>query len=188
MSFGQILRDLLSPLGVYRWEGAYQWAELQCEGMALDGVADELARIRREMNLATAREEGLAGIQALLGVDPGARDTEELRQALAALLRIGGDSFTLAAMNDTLRGCGLPARVEETGDPLHLVVSFPGIGGVPADFDRMQTIIESILPCHIWVEYRLSSITWSALEAQFRTWDGLEGDKITWTDLEDMVL
>ncbi len=187
MSFGQSLRDLLTPLGVYRWEGSFQWGELQSEGMALDGVAETLAEIQREMNLATAQREGLAGIQALLGVDPGARDTEELQLALAALLRIGGDSFTLEAMNDTLRGCGLPARVEETGDPLHLVVSFPGIGGIPADFERMQTILQAILPCHVWVEYVLSAMTWAALESRFPDWDSLEGDKITWTDLEDMV-
>ena len=90
-------------------------------------------------------------------------------------------------MNDTLRGCGLPARVEETGDPLHLVVSFPGVGGIPADLDRMQTIIQAILPCHVWVDYALSAMTWGALESRFLDWDSLEGDKITWTDLEDMV-
>jgi hypothetical protein len=67
-------------------------------------------------------------------------------------------------------------------------VSFPGIGGIPEDFDRMQAIIETILPCHVWVEYRLSAITWDAFQSQFRDWDSLEGDKITWTDLEDMVL
>lgn len=188
MSFGQILRELLTPLGVYRWEGSFQWGELQSEGQALDGVAEELARIQREMNLATAREEGLTGIQTLLGVEPGARDREELRLALAALLRIGGDSFTLAAMNDTLRGCGVPARVAETGDPLHLVVTFPGVGGIPAEFGRMQTIIESILPCHVWVEYTFSAMTWSQLESQFGDWNSLEGDKITWSDLEDMVV
>ena len=54
MSYGQNLRDLLSPLGVYRWDGAYQWAELQCEGMVLDQVAEVLALTRREMSLATA--------------------------------------------------------------------------------------------------------------------------------------
>ncbi|MBR5534522.1 MAG: DUF2313 domain-containing protein [Ruminiclostridium sp.] len=188
MSVGQSLRDLLTPLGIYRWEGAYQWAELQSEGLALDGVGDTLAEIQREMNLATAQAEGLAGVQTLLGADPGARDQEELRLALAALLRIGGDSFTLAAMNDTLRGCGLPARVEETGDPLHLVVSFPGIGGIPVDFERMQTILEAILPCHVWVDYALSSILWSVFESRFGDWDSLEGDKITWTDLENMVV
>ena len=188
MSVGQNLRDLLAPLGVYRWEGSFQWGELQSEGEALDGVAQVLAEIQQEMHLATAQGSGLAGVQALLGVDPGARDAEELRLALAALLRIDGSSFTLAAMNDTLRGCGLPARVEETGDPLHLVVSFPGIGGVPEGLGRMQTIIESILPCHVWVEYTLAAMTWAALESQFQDWDSLEGDKITWTDLEDMVV
>ncbi len=188
MSYGRILRDLLTPLGVYRWDGTYQWAELQCEGMALDGVADELALLRREMHPATAQDIGLDSLQSLLGMAPGTRDTEELRLALAALLRIGGGSFTLAAMNDTLRGCGLPARVEETGDPLHLVVSFPGVGKIPEEFDRMQTILEAILPCHVWVEYRLSAMNWAAFQSRFGDWDSLEGDKITWTDLGDMVL
>lgn len=32
MSHGQNLRDLLAPLGVYRWEGSFQWGELQSEG------------------------------------------------------------------------------------------------------------------------------------------------------------
>lgn len=36
MSHGQNLRDLLAPLGVYRWEGSFQWGELQSEGEALD--------------------------------------------------------------------------------------------------------------------------------------------------------
>lgn len=35
MSIGQTLRDLLAPLGVYRWEGSFQWGELQSEGAAL---------------------------------------------------------------------------------------------------------------------------------------------------------
>ena len=67
------------------------------------------------------------------------------------------------------------------------MVSFPEVGGIPADFDRMQAIIQAILPCHVWVEYALSAMTWGALESRFLDWDSLEGDKITWTDLEDMV-
>lgn len=31
MNHGQHLRDLLEPLGVYRWEGSFQWGELQSE-------------------------------------------------------------------------------------------------------------------------------------------------------------
>lgn len=79
---------------------------------------------------------------------------EDLRQTAAALLRIGGDSFTLAAMNDTIRGCGLPARVEETGDPLKVKVVFPETAGIPAGFSAVQDRIEEILPCHLQVEYQ----------------------------------
>lgn len=34
------------------------------------------------------------------------RDAQGYAEALAALLRIGGDSFTLVAINDTISGCG----------------------------------------------------------------------------------
>ena len=67
MSFGQNLRDLLTPLGVYRWEGSFQWGELQSEGMALDGVAETLAELQREMNLATAQGKGLPGSRPCWG-------------------------------------------------------------------------------------------------------------------------
>lgn len=184
MSCAQSLRDLLEPLGVYRWEGSFQWGELQSAGAALDGVAGHLARTQREMNLATAQAEGLDGVQALLACRPGARDREDLRLALAALLRIGADSFTLAAMNDTLRGCGIPARVEETGDPLRLRVRFPDTGGRPAQFDALRRVIEDILPCHVEVGYEFTPLTWDGLEARFDQWDKLEAEEITWETLE----
>ena len=148
------LRDLLAPLGVYRWEGSFQWGELVSEGAALDSLAAELRHTRREMSLATAQDEGLENIASLLERPPDTDDPAALRAALAALLRIGGGSFTPAAMNDALAGCGVPAVVEETGDPLHLAVRFPGYDGEPEDFDRLRGITEGILPCHVLVEYR----------------------------------
>lgn len=153
MNTAQRLRQLLAPLGVYRWEGSFQWGELQSEGEALDGVAQTLAELQKEMNLATARGEGLEGVRALLGVTPAAQGPEELAAALAALLRIGGDSFTLADFNDTLRGCGIPAQVEESEKDLTVTVSFPGVQGVPEGFWESKEIIEGILPCHLQVDY-----------------------------------
>ena len=80
MSHGQNLRDLLEPLGVYRWEGTFQWGELQSQGAALDGVEAELESIQREMNLATAQAEGLDGVLALVGAVGGAWDAVCLRR------------------------------------------------------------------------------------------------------------
>lgn len=184
MNIGQQLRDLLAPLGVYRWEGSFQWGELQSEGAALEGVAQGLADLQREMSLTTAQDEGLNLVASLLGRWPVGEDPAQLREALAALLRIGGGSFTLAAMNDTLRGCGIPARVMETGDPLKLIVTFPGVGGVPKDFYILQDRIEDILPCHLLVEYQFQGMTWETLEGQYASWQALEDAGMTWESLE----
>lgn len=153
MGHGQSLRDLLTPLGVYRWEGSFQWGELKSEGAAMDQVEQELAHIQQEMNLWTAQEEGLQGVLDLLGRQVGQEDPESLRQTAAALLRIRNNNATLAAMNDTLRGCGIPAQVEETNDPLQVKVIFPGIVTPPPDIIQIQELIEAILPCHLHVKY-----------------------------------
>ena len=119
-------------------------------------MAEQVALLQREMNLYTAQAEGLTGLLELLGLERAGETLEELRQTVASLLRIGGDSFTLAAMNDTLRGCGIPAQVEETEDPLEVVVSFPGVEGIPAGFEQTKARIEEILPCHLLVKYQFS--------------------------------
>ena len=125
-------------------------------GQRIYQVAEQVALLQREMNLYTAQAEGLTGLLELLGLERAGETLEELRQTVAALLRIGGDSLTLAAMNDTLRGCGIPAQVEETEDPLEVVVSFPGVEGIPAGFEQTKARIEEILPCHLLVKYQFS--------------------------------
>lgn len=188
MSHGQNLRDLLEPLGVYRWEGTFQWGELQSQGAALDGVEAELESIQREMNLATAQAEGLDGVLALLGLEreEGAL-AEDLRQTAAALLRIGGDSFTLAAINDNLAGCGLNAVASETSTPGYVEVHFPDVPGIPDGFEEMRQIIEDILPCHLEIEYVFWYVTWERIEALFDTWGDIEAGDYTWETLEKLV-
>ena len=73
MGHAQQLRDLLAPLGVYRWEGTFQWGELQSQGAALDQVAEELEDTQQEMHLATAQGEGLDRMLSLLGRERGRR-------------------------------------------------------------------------------------------------------------------
>ena len=45
---------------------------------------------------------------------------------------------------------------EETEDPLEVVVSFPGVEGIPAGFEQTKARIEEILPCHLLVKYQFS--------------------------------
>ena len=188
MGYAEYLNGMLYPLGVYALEeGSFNRAELEGQGEALDDCASELDRIAREMLLCTAEAEGLTAVETLLPHRPVTKDVARRRAALAALLRIGEDSFTLKAINDNLAGCGLNALASETGTPGYVQVSFPEVPGIPDGFEEMTKIIEEILPAHLGIEYVFWYVTWAMLEEKFHTWAELEERGCTWEDLEKLV-
>lgn len=187
MSHKDRLWDLLKPLGPYQSQGVYTAGELSAAGEALDAVETALNTLEREAMLDTAQGEGLEELEALLVHRPVADTAADRRAALSALLRIGGDSFTLAAINDNLRGCGLNAQVSETAEPGVVEVRFPDVPGIPEGLDRLRTIIEEILPCHLEVNYVYWYITWQMVEDRFPTWGDLEAGHYTWDQLERLV-
>ena len=187
MSYGAYLRELLRPLRIYGLEGTANGGELEAQGKALDGVEAAMEEVQREMLICTAEGRGLEAVEALLARKPVAASLERRRAALAALLRIGGDSFTLAAINDNLAGCGLNAVASETGTPGYVEVRFPDVPGIPDGFEEMRQIIEDILPCHLEIEYVFWYVTWERMEALFDTWGDIEAGDYTWETLEKLV-
>lgn len=188
MSYAEYLVGLLRPLGVYDWsEGTFQRAELAAFGQELDACAAELELVQREMLVSTAEDTGLTAVEALLPYRPVADSLARRRAALAALLRIGGDSFTLAAVNDNLAGCGLNAKAAETGEPGKVEVSFPDVPGIPEGFPAMKAILEEILPCHLEITYVFWYVTWAQMEARFATWAAIEAGDYTWEEMEKLV-
>lgn len=146
-----------------------------------------LETVEREMLLTTAEGDGLERIEALLARRPVTSVLERRRAALAALLRIGGDSFTLSAINDNLAGCGLNAVASETEEPGVVEVRFPEVPGIPDGFAEMRAIIEDILPCHLEIRYVYWYITWAMLQARFQTWGEIESLGLSWSALEKLV-
>lgn len=183
------LVELLRPLGVYDLrEGTVNRGELDSYALPLDESLTELDDTGREMSLATASGFGLERVEELLPYRPVSTTVEQRREALAALLRIGGDSFTPAAINDTLAGCGVNARAEEGAQPGWVEVCFPDVMGIPEGFDRMRLIIEEILPCHLGITYVFWYRTWGELAELLPTWgDGMDTGRSwyglsTWKD------
>ena len=176
--------SLLRPLGVYDLrEGTVNRGELAAYGLALDSRETELDDTAREMNLTTAKDFGLEWIEALLPYRPACETAAQRRSALAALLRIGGDSFTPEAINDTLRGCGLNARAEEGEKPGCVKVYFPDVAGIPEGFDRLRAIIEEILPSHVEVTYVFWYNTWGMVANRHPTFGDAEAAGLSWYGL-----
>ena len=175
------LASLLRPLGVYDLrEGTVNRGELEAYGVRLDHMAGELEDTAREMNLTTAEGFGLERVEELLPYRPVCATPGQRRAALAALLRIGGDSFTPAAINDTLRGCGLNARAEEGGQPGYVKVYFPEVAGIPEAFDGLRAIIEEILPSHVDVTYVFWYNTWALAAERHPTWGHAQDAGLSW--------
>ena len=95
-------------------------------------------------------------------------------------MQIDGDSFTLDAMNQTLGGCGIRAEAVEVRTPGYLRVIFPEVAGKPAEFERIQSIISDILPCHLEVEFYFRYLTWKECEERLITWAAVESAEHTW--------
>lgn len=175
------LAALLRPLGVYDLrEGTVNRGELGAYGKRLDDMEQELEDTAREMNLATARGFGLERVEELLPYRPVCNTPGQRRAALAALLRIGGDSFTPAAINDTLRGCGLNARAEEGEQPGYVKVYFPDVAGIPEGFQELRAIIEEILPSHVDVTYVFWYNTWAMVAQRHPTWGHAQATGLSW--------
>ena len=182
--YGQFLRDLLAPLGVYALgEGTVSGSELDALGAELDSVSDRLEIIERESLTATAEGEGLERREALFLRRPAAITAAQRRSAIAALLQISGDSFTPSAIDLTISGCGIRARALELGGG-QLRVIFPEVAGVPEEFEQIQKIILDILPCHLDVEFYFRYLTWQECEALGMTWAAVEAAEHTWESFE----
>ncbi len=184
MGYGTYLKDLLQPLGIYDWSaGASVW-ELETWGAALDKVYETLTETEREAIPATAESWGLERYEEILPYHPVSATVEKRRQAVMALLRIDGASFTQRALQDTASGCGIPATVTEGAEPQTVEVSFPGVRGAPDRFPELQARLEQILPCHLNVIYKLVYLTWQELEDYGLTWGMIEEKQLTWDGLE----
>lgn len=178
------LRQLLAPLGVYDLSrGSVNGAELYALGIPLDQVCERLEVIEREAITATAENEGLRRREALFARRPAAVTPEERRAAIAALLQIDGDSLTPSAINRAIQGCGIRARAKEI-DTGHLQVVFPGVSGIPAEFDQIRKIILDILPCHLEVEFYFRYLTWAECERAGYTWAAVEAARHTWESFQ----
>lgn len=184
MGYSEYLKELLRPLRLYVLDEGYGAAELEWEGAALDQCGDGLAEIEREAFLHLAESYGLESYEELLPYRPASETVEERRAAIMALLRIDGGSFTVAALNDTLRGCGVAAVVREGDEAMTVEVSFPGVRGLPENLAELQKRTEQILPCHLKVEYCYQFITWEQLERWFSTWESIEAKALDWEHLE----
>ena len=184
----EYLCRLLEPMRIYRTgRGSISGSELYAAGQALDGARDAIEHAGSEGVLQTAEDEGLSWRERLFARCPVRVSTALRREAIAALMRIGADSFTPEDINAALGGCGIRALVEETEKSGTVRVRFPDTVGVPEEFARVKSIILDIIPCHLLVDFYFRYLTWEECERQGFTWEIVETAGHTWESFQKAV-
>jgi len=186
--YEQFLRELLEPLGVYDLsENSISGAEIAALGRGLDAMSSRLEEVEQEAVTATASGKGLTRRESLFARRPAADTAEKRRTAIAALLKIDGDSLTPYAINETIGGCGIQAKALEKEKGI-LQVIFPEVVGIPAEFRQIEKIILDILPCHLGVEFYFRYLTWAECQTAGYTWLDVEKAEHTWESFQLAVL
>ncbi len=175
---------MLSPLGIYNLEEGLGAEEIKAIGKQLDEVFEALEELERESVPARAMSYGLTNYEELMPSTPAYITTEDENRALLALLRIRGGCFTLETLQDTLSGCGILARIAESGTALIANVSFPENRGIPDGFDKLKKRIEEIIPCHLGVEYLFIYSMWQELMTSLPSWAVIEASVQSWREFE----
>lgn len=184
MPYLDYLKTLLRPLRLYDLDVGYGAQELALASERLDEVFFNLEATEAESFIISAEDIGLEAYEQILPYKPVFTNVKSRREAIAALLRIDGRSFTQKALSDTVRGCGVLATVKEAAAHQTVVVSFPGTKGIPDEFESLKSRIEQILPCHLGIEYYFAFITWAELEESFPIWRELDAAAFCWEELE----
>ena len=184
MDYSSHLKELLTPLGLYNLDSGPGADELDAQGAALDRILSSLELLEKEAFLHTAEDFGLSSYESLLPAYAKASSADERRKAVAFLLMINDSSFSPNTLINTAKIFGINIAVAENPASCLVTISFPGISGVPADFDNIQWIIDSLIPCHLEVSYKLNVITWASLEAVFTNFSLIEIIITSWSKLE----
>ena len=185
MGYSDYLKNLLKPLGVYDLsDGSLSGSELDALGLELDHIHGYIDYAEQESTLFTAKGEGLDRREAMFARAPVHYSTQLRRNAVAALLRIGLDSFTLDAINDTISGCGIKALAQEKETFGYIRVIFPEVAGVPPEFEQISRIILDIIPCHLDVEFYFRYLTWEECHTFGYTWNIIHSNQWSWHEFE----
>lgn len=187
MGYADYIWSLIKPLGVYSSEGIYNAAEIAALGSGLDLCGGAALTLESESIVSTAEDYGLAAYEEILPQRPVSSNLTNLRSALTALLRIDESCFTIAALNDTIIGCGVKATVSETDTHGVVRVVFPDVRGVPDNIRRLRQVIEGIIPCHLETVYEYRYTQWAELMNYFGSWAEIEAENLTWREVEAYI-
>ena len=186
MSVLENLYRLMRTTGIYRLDGeSLVDAELMSYGVSLQAVEDRLETILREGIIATAEDEGLSAMEAVMGKpDRGTLSPEDRRAMILYWLSILPGDFDLEGMKNALRSVGLSADILEDLPGERITVRQEEYRGARETFDMIMRDCEQMLPAHLEILFDLGALSWDGFDRQDLTFDARDACDLSWDQFE----
>ncbi len=142
---------LLRPMKLYRLDGqSLISCELAAYAAALDRAKQRLDQMLSECFIATAGEEGLAALEALFGLpEQQALSYGDRRSMLMSLFSMQGEDSTKQGIENSLKGIGLYAEIEEDPENERIDVFCHKYRGKFTGHNMLALRAEKVLPAHL---------------------------------------
>lgn len=151
MAYINHLKNILRPMGVYDVDTGYGADELTVCAAEFDKVYNALENTQKEMLVPTAENEGLEKYASVLPFVSRENTAALLRSAIISVLQVNGSLCTLSMINSALTALGIAAQAEEAQTAETVNVNFSGAR--PDNFNALAAIIETLIPCHLSINY-----------------------------------
>ena len=181
MGYADYLKQMLSPLGIYRLESGYGAAELDAVGDALDKVRAELDIYLDGSVCTSSSGEYLRLFEALFPIVNFAGTEEERRENILTLLAVNDSWSDKPSLEAMLKACGVEAEIVETDDKFKTELRFTQIRGEPTDDEKQ--VCKAIMPAHVTLQFVCDGLIWDRAEELFPTWDDLDSAGLTASEI-----
>jgi len=172
---------MLRPLSLYMLNGQ---SGVDCELMAMDSgfalLENELSTLFAESFVQTAGSFGLRLREELLQLPMSSQfSIEAMRERILYRLAVAPTDFNLEGIQNAMRGAGLDAVIEE----------FPGEYKIKVEgetfvsdsfFDSLKEDVLKMLPAHLFVDFEIGNLTWSAIDSADNSFGQLDSMDFDW--------
>lgn len=179
------IKNALTPLSLYDFEGTNISNELKVYAMVLDELNDELCTMLDECFIDTASSYGLSQRELIIGDVRDDLSVEKRREMLKLRESICKSSFTVEKIKESLKSFGLQFELKEY--PSLYIVNVNAFGSYSQKEQAwIQNEVEKIMPAHLITQVVFCGPTWDQSDSKNNTFSYIESLDLSWDEIDNL--
>ena len=177
------MRQILTQTGLYTGEDRIFSAEMAAYGEGLAVLAGELERLRQNLFVQTADEEGLSAFEKLFRITPSSDSADNRRAMLLVRGSVTPADHTAEALERQLLAAGIRGKIVEQGQG-GLNINVQAVLGISETAAESEA--RTFMPAHLPCVFDFGSDTWDVVDEASLTFDEMDAKNYTWDQIDTL--